>query len=38
MPLGAVLTHPLLELQARKQLQQLREDAAYSIHGGISLR
>jgi hypothetical protein len=36
VPLGPVLAHQLLELQARKKLEKLREDAAYSIHGGIS--
>jgi hypothetical protein len=34
--LGPVLAHQFLELQARKQLEQLGVDAAYSIHGGTS--
>jgi hypothetical protein len=36
VPLGPVLAHQLLELQARKKLEKLGENAAYSIHGGIS--
>jgi hypothetical protein len=34
MPFGFVLLDSLLELDAWKQLEQLRENAAYSIHGG----
>jgi hypothetical protein len=36
VPLGPVLAHPLLEFQTRKQLENLRKDAAYSVHGGTS--
>jgi hypothetical protein len=36
MPLGSMLTHQPFEFQTRKQLEQLRENAAYSIHGGTS--
>ena len=36
VPLGPVLLHELLEFQARKKLEKLRENAAYSVHGGIS--
>jgi hypothetical protein len=37
VPLGLVLFYNLLELCSRKQLEQLREDAAYSIQGGSLL-
>jgi hypothetical protein len=36
MPLGLMLAHQRLKFEARKQLEQLREDAAYSGHGGTS--
>jgi hypothetical protein len=36
MPFGAMLTNQRFKLQTRKQLEQLRENAAYSIHGGTS--
>jgi hypothetical protein len=36
MALGAVLADQLLKFQARKQLEDLRENAAYSLHGGTS--
>src|SRR5437660_9597130 len=32
VPLGLVLLDPLLEIPARKQLQHLRENAAYFVH------
>jgi hypothetical protein len=34
--LGPVLAHELFEFQARKKLEELGENAAYSVHGGIS--
>jgi hypothetical protein len=37
VPLGSVLRRQLLEFQTRKKLEKLRENAAYSVHGGISL-
>src|SRR5580704_18214296 len=37
VPLGLMLANGLLEFPPRQQSQQLRENAAYSIHGG-SLR
>jgi hypothetical protein len=36
MALGLMLLHRLLELRPGKQLQQLAENTAYSIHGGTS--
>jgi hypothetical protein len=36
VPLRPVLPYQLLELQAWKELEKLGENAAYSIHGGIS--
>jgi hypothetical protein len=36
MALGPVLANHLFKLQTRKELENLGEDAAYSIHGGIS--
>jgi hypothetical protein len=36
VPLGAMLTNQPFKLQARKQLEQLRKNAAYSVHGGNS--
>jgi hypothetical protein len=38
MTLGFVLLHRRLELVTGELLQHLREDAAYSIHGGSSVR
>jgi hypothetical protein len=37
MPLGLVFVDLFLQLHSGKQLQPLRENAAYSIHGGILL-
>jgi hypothetical protein len=37
MPFGFMLLHSLLKLVTGEQLEQLGENAAYSIHGG-SLR
>jgi hypothetical protein len=34
--LGPVLLDQGFEFQARKKLEKLRENAAYSVHGGIS--
>jgi cell division protein FtsW len=34
--LGPVLLDQRLEFQARKKLEKLRKDAAYSVHGGTS--
>jgi hypothetical protein len=36
MALCSMPTHQRLKLQARKQLEQLGKNAAYSIHGGTS--
>jgi hypothetical protein len=36
VPLGSVPPHQLLEFQARKKMEDLRENAAYSVHGGVS--
>jgi hypothetical protein len=36
MALGPVFANYLFKLQTRKELENLREDAAYSIHGGVS--
>src|SRR5215467_15983040 len=38
MTLGFVFPYGLLKLQARKQLEHLRKNAAYSIQGGFLLR
>src|ERR1700681_5067049 len=38
MPFGLMLPNRILELHPREQLQQLRENAAYSIHGGTLLK
>ncbi len=38
VPLGVMFLDGALELRSREQLEQLREDAAYSIHGGSLLR
>ncbi|WP_245632531.1 hypothetical protein, partial [Edaphobacter aggregans] len=34
VPLGSMLANRSLEIGARKQLQELAENTAYSIHGG----
>jgi len=36
MSFGSGFANRLLKFQARKELQQLRENAAYSVQGGIS--
>jgi hypothetical protein len=36
MPLSSVLPDQLFKLQARKELENLRENTAYSSHGGTS--
>jgi hypothetical protein len=38
MALATMPRHRLLKLHARKQLEKLVENAAYSIHGGSLLR
>jgi hypothetical protein len=34
--LGSMLANQRFKLQTRKQLEQLRKNAAYSVHGGTS--
>src|SRR5665213_3785702 len=38
VPLGLMLADRRLEFQARDQLQNLTEDTAFSIQGGVSVR